>query len=376
MKRELELELIRRALDNISNKTSDSAGEPFGVPVERYLSETVLAAERRLLRQRPVVVAFASQVAEPGSVVVHDHAGVPVLVTRTKDGELHAFFNACRHRGTKIALEGCSAADKLVCPYHGWSYDLSGRLRGVPHRGEFSGVDLAAKNLVELPVWTHAGLVLTRMTAGPSEDLALGALPQDLESFGFGDHVLFGASVRERPLNWKLMLDGSWETYHFRTTHDKTIAPFFFDNTGVFDWDAPNLRMVLPKRSILELRDAGTRSWHIRPHANLIYSLFPNTIVLVQPDHAMVLTLWPTAVDRTVIAAGMLVPEAPSSDKAVEHWHKNEQIFWDAIEEDLDMGARIQATLASGANPELLCGRSEHLIGKYRAELDRALFVA
>jgi phenylpropionate dioxygenase-like ring-hydroxylating dioxygenase large terminal subunit len=113
--------------------------------------------------------------------------------------------------------------------------------------------------------------------------------------------------------------------------------------------------------------------WQIRPHANLIYSVFPNTVVLVQPDHAMVLTLWPEAVDRTNVLAGMLIPEHPSTEKAVAYWRKNEKIFWDAIEEDVEMGERIQSTLASGANPALLCGRAEHLIGKFANALDRAL---
>jgi phenylpropionate dioxygenase-like ring-hydroxylating dioxygenase large terminal subunit len=380
MRRELEIELIRRALDNIERKVSDADGEPFALPVDRYLDDDVLARERQLLRRHPVVVGFASEVARPGSVLAQDHAGAPVIVTRAADGELRAFFNACRHRGTKIVTGSCNAQQKLVCPYHGWSYDLAGRLRGVPHRSEFSGVDLETKNLVELPVWERFGLVFVQLTpaerAPPADiDAALGPFARDLVSFGFDSHVLFAPSVRTRNVNWKLVLDGSWETYHFRTTHEETIAPLFFDNTGVFDWAEPNLRMVLPKRSILELRSADRGEWRIRPHANLIYSVFPNTIVLVQPDHAMVLTLWPAAVDRTVVLAGMLIPEAPSTDKAIAYWQKNETIFWDAIEEDVEMGERIQATLASGANPTLTCGRAEHLIGKYQQALDRALAV-
>lgn len=375
MQRELEIELIRRALDHIERRVSDADGEPFELSVERYLATDVLARELRFLRRRPVVVGFGSEVARRGDVLCHDHAGVPVIVTRAPDGELHAFFNACRHRGTKLVAASTCGANQLVCPYHGWSYDLRGQLRGIPHRGEVLGFDLESRNLVELPVWERFGLVFVQMTPDESADIdaALGPLCRDLESFGFSNHVLFAPSVRRRKVNWKLVLDGSWETYHFRTTHEKTIAPLFFDNTGVFDWDEPGLRMVLPKRTISELRTLPENDWKIRPHANLIYGLFPNSIVLVQPDHAMVLTLWPEAPDRTTVVAGMLIPEPPSTEKATSYWKKNEKIFWDAIEEDVDMGERIQATLASGANSTLLCGRAEHLIGKYQRALERAM---
>jgi hypothetical protein len=101
--------------------------------------------------------------------------------------------------------------------------------------------------------------------------------------------------------------------------------------------------------------------------------VFPNTIVLLQPDHAMVLTLWPTAVDETLLVSGMLIPEPARSEKAQRHWEKNEQIFWDAIEEDVDMGERIQRSLRSGANDHLLLGRFETLAARVHATMDAAL---
>jgi phenylpropionate dioxygenase-like ring-hydroxylating dioxygenase large terminal subunit len=365
VRRDVEMELIRRALARVGGQESDADGEPFELPVERYLDPARLERERVLLRTTPVVVGFASQVASPGDFITHDHAGVPIVVTRDRAGVLHAFVNACRHRGTRIA-DDCGRAERLTCPYHGWAYDLTGRLQGVPHRGDFAGADLSTRNLVELPVWQRFGLVLARLTPGPAAD-PVHPFGDDLDGFGLADHVLFAPSVRERPLNWKLMLDGSWESYHFRVTHARSIAPMFLDNTGVFDFAEPDVRMVLIKRTL------AATSAQLRPHANLLYGLFPNTIILVQPDHAMVVAIWPTAPDRSTIAGGMLVPEAPTTDKALAHWQRNNDIFWNAIEEDLDMGARIQSTLASSANRTLVFGKNEHLIAKYNRALDTRL---
>lgn len=377
MDQSTQIRLIEAALANIEARTTDMVGEVAGVPVERYIAPERLSREREILfRGFPLAVGFASQVARPGDFITAECGHVPVLVVRGRDGALRAFINACRHRGTRLEDAPCGAGrTKLVCPYHAWTYDTTGSLQGIPHSEGFAGVDRGALGLVELPVEPRHGLVYVRPSPGAALDLDgyLGPLVAELSSFGFDDHVLFAPSVRTAKMNWKLMQDTSFETYHFRSVHERTIYPMFLDNTGVFAWSEPHLRMVLPKRSIRDLRAADPAAWRIRDHANLIYGIFPNTIVLVQPDHAMVVTAWPVDTDTTRVAAGMLVPREPESDKARAHWAKNEAIFWAAIGEDLAMAERMQATLRSGANDRMLLGRFEHLIAKYHAAVERAL---
>lgn len=365
---------MRRTLDAVAAKRPDMHGEPRELSVDRYLDPARCQAEQAMLREFPIAVGFASQVAAPGAVLTHDLSGAPVLVTRDDEGTLRAFLNVCRHRGTRLEDAPCGQRKALVCPYHAWTYDLAGRLRGVPHRQGFPDLDLEARGLVPLAVGEYAGLVFVLPTPGRapwSLQRFFAPLGDDLAAFA--DHVLYAPSTRPRALNWKLMLDGSWETYHFRPTHAQTIYPLFIDNVGVFDWAEPHLRMVLPKRSITALAQAPEETWRLRDHANVLYGLFPNTIVLCQPDHAMVVTAWPTSPTTSTLAAGMLIPEAPRTDRARAHWDRNEEIFWTAIEEDLQMGESIQRGLASGANASILCGRYEHLIPRYHAAIDRAL---
>lgn len=377
MQHEIQIRLIERALEHIEHRTSDMAEDAARIPVERYTSRERLERERKLLLQRlPLVVGFGSQVAAPGDFFTHDASGIPLLVARDQDGQLGAFINACRHRGTRLEDAPCGSGKKgFVCPYHAWTYGSDGRLLAVPHREGFPGLDLAERGLVRLPVAERHGLVFVRPTPGPPVDVDayLGPFGADFEGFGLGQHVLFAPSTRTLRMNWKLLLDGSYETYHFRPTHARTIYPMFIDNTGVFDWREPHLRMVLPKRTIERLRDVERSTWRIREHANLLYGLFPNTIVLVQPDHAMVVTVWPVDADSAIGMAGMLVPETPETSKAEAYWRRNEKIFWDAIEEDIAMGERIQATLRSGANEHLLLGRYEHLIARFHETVERCL---
>jgi phenylpropionate dioxygenase-like ring-hydroxylating dioxygenase large terminal subunit len=384
MNRELELELLDEARARIASKRADvPTGDavPDALRAADYISPDQLARERALLfRRAPLCVGFSSQVAQPGQFVTHAETDVPILVARGTDGVLRAFVNACRHRGTLLEDAPCGGGAKaFVCPYHAWSYDLAGKLLGTPHGDVgFPALDRAQHGLHQLAVGEHAGLVFVvpEVGRGPLAldlDAYLGPLGAELAGLGFGSHVLFASSRRVRKLNWKLMMDSSYESYHFRVVHAKSIYPLFHDNTGVFAWHDPHCRLVLPKRSIAKLDPSARDQWRLRDHANVIYGLFPNTIALVQPDHAMVISAWPIDVDTTAITAGMLIPEAPATERAEAHWRKNEQIFWDAIEEDIAITERIQRTLRAVPGARLPLGAFEHLLARYHAAIARAL---
>src|SRR5262249_11029743 len=94
---------------------------------ERYDLE-----QAKVFRKRAVPVTLSAMVAEPGRAIAHDGYGVPLIVTRDRDGQVHAFLNACQHKGSKL-LEDCEPvkSGKLVCPYHAWTYRLDGGLIGV-----------------------------------------------------------------------------------------------------------------------------------------------------------------------------------------------------------------------------------------------------
>src|SRR5689334_5865015 len=108
------------------------------IPNTWYTSPEVAAAERRaVFGSTWQMVGRAEQVAAPGSYLTADVAGEPIAVVRGDDGVLRAFFNVCRHRAAPILNEPCGTTTRLRCRYHGWTYDLAGKLRGTP---EFDGV--------------------------------------------------------------------------------------------------------------------------------------------------------------------------------------------------------------------------------------------
>ena len=107
-------------------------------------------------------VAREEELEKAGDYITLRVAGEPILVCRSESGELRAFFNVCRHRGTMVA-DGCGNRRSFECPYHAWTYDLDGRLLGAPYTAEVQGFDPAAFGLKPLPLDTWAGFVFVNL---------------------------------------------------------------------------------------------------------------------------------------------------------------------------------------------------------------------
>lgn len=375
MQSALQAEWLARARRHMTARTTDMAETVTRVDVARYIDPARLAAEQGVLRKTPIAVTFASKLAEPGDYITHDLLGLPILVLRDTAGQLQAFLNVCRHRGAKLVWDrgGCGKR-KFTCPYHAWSYDLTGRLRGIPHEAGFSGIDRAQHNLVRLPVAEAFGLVFVLPEPRGDYDFSafLAGVRDDLESFGLGSHILYDEREIGLKCNWKVVIEGGLETYHVQHAHKKTIAPMFADNVAVADRLEPHMRLYFTKRNAAELNEAvdGLR---VRDYGNPLYYIFPNLIILVQPDHATVMTVFPQGPDACVVHGGALIPEAAVSDKARLHWDRNVKIFWDALDEDFQMGQAIQAGFRSGANTHITFGRYEQGCAWFHDSLDRAL---
>lgn len=360
-----QVALIRRILGHLERKTSDRA-EPSQQAVEAYTDPRRFDDERAMLARMPVAVAHASDLPQPGDFLTHD-GWRPLLLVRQDDGSIKGLLNVCRHRGTRVEFEARGNRRRFSCPYHAWTYHRDGRLAGVPHRRGFDQVDAQTHSLREVPVTVAGGMVW----AGGDPDL--GALAEDLAGFGLTEGVTWVHREHVRPMNWKLVLDIFLEAYHVRVAHAKTIAPMFIDNLYLVDPHPPHMRNVFPKKTIVGLAERDEATWRLREHSNVLYVLYPNTLVLVQPDHSAVLHLCPLAVDRTLVQAYGVIPAAPSSDKARAHWDANTE-FLDAVtEEDFALGATIQANLRSGANEVLTFGSFEHALALLHAQVERDL---
>ncbi len=356
----------------LEDPSAAAARSSTPISVSRYVDAEELAKEQRVLFSRlPVIVAHASELAAPRAYVTTELAGVPLFVVRENEEKVHAFVNACRHRGARLATEPRGQCKKLLsCPYHGWSYRLDGSLFKVPREDVFAALDRDALGLRQIPIAIRHGFVWAQLEGSLDVESFLGpVLDDDFASFELHTHRVARHSVRVKNANWKLVMDAFAEGYHLPTLHAQSLARFFLE-TAIVDDCAPHVRQVGARRSLTDSRDEA--SWDLRKDTTVFYDVFPNTILVFHPHWISALTLVPEAVDRVRVLHRMLVPPGEHDEEklAQSFSHIDEQVF---DREDLSIAESIQSTLASGANREVLLGGLEEGMRLFHAARDAAL---
>lgn len=355
-----QIELLRRLADLVAQRSTTRSDTPTAIPVEHYTSPERLDRERAaLFRGCPVVLADVAQLAQPGQYVTHDALGVPLLLCRTAEGEIRCHINVCRHRGSRL-VEGLSGAVRNVfrCPYHAWTYGLDGALRHVPHEGDFAPETRAERGLCAAPLQVRHGLVFS--APGAVElDAFLGPLGPELASWGLDRLQVLESHAKPLDANWKLLIDGGLEAYHFRTAHARTVGPLFHDNIALVDSFSPHVRLIFPKRTIEAYLDQDPAKWSLLSAANIIYLIFPNTVLLFQKDRVSRMSVFPETPDRSLRVWTVLAERLPEDEKERAFAAESTRLVETTLEEDFVLAASIQRGLRSGANRALTFGRAE-----------------
>src|SRR5882757_9201276 len=320
---------LERMLGMVRTNTRDDGPGVSHTSVEEYYDPARYQREVSLLfRRHPIMVAFSGQLRKAGDFVVHNDTGQPILVVRGTDGVLRAFLNVCRHRSASVELKPCGANKRaFVCPYHGWSYDLTGRLVGITDGTAFGDVDRSQYGLRRLKVAEKYGLVWVVPTAleqgedaGLDIDSYLGPLQVDLSGWNMQDWELHSSEPIRPRMNWKLVIDTFLELYHFRYLHPGTVYPLFLDNIATYERLDRHLRMAAAKRTLS---------------------------VLVSPEE--------------------------KAKKPESYWKANVDLFAIALSEDFAIGESIQRNFRSGANGRQTFGKFEKALGWYHHEVEAAV---
>ncbi|WP_416896269.1 MAG: aromatic ring-hydroxylating oxygenase subunit alpha [Minwuia sp.] len=261
MKHEDQVAMVRRVIAHVEDGTTTYAEANHRNPVSVYTCPDRFRREQEtIFRKWPLLVGLSGLVGKPGDYATEDLAGIPLLLTRDRDGRVRAFANICRHRGARL-VEGCGHANRLVCPYHAWTYGLDGALKGVPSGKDFDAVDKAGHGLKELHAVEKYGLIFVQPEGEPVDiDEAMGGLQRDIEDYGFESFHPYRHATIRREMNWKLSPETFMEAYHFETLHRNTVAPIFFPNLMPFDAFGRNSRLIVPRKRILELKDRPSPS--------------------------------------------------------------------------------------------------------------------
>jgi phenylpropionate dioxygenase-like ring-hydroxylating dioxygenase large terminal subunit len=339
-----------------------SARDVGEIPGFHYTSAEHFERERAaVFRGRPQFVAPSAELAAPGSSMAVEVDGVPLLLTRADDGVLRAFRNVCRHRSTPLTSERVTCKKALVCPYHGWTYDLRGSLIHVPNAAAFAGRERERQALVTAHAAERFGLVWA--SPSPFElDRELDPIAGDLAALGAGAWSLFRRSERVVHGNWKLVIDAFLDAYHIRQLHKDTIYRFFVDALAEAEPAGDHIRAATARRTLREHRHALDACADLRQVATPSYLIFPNVILIVHPDYLSVIVSEPLAVERTRFVHWMLIAEPPSTEAARAHWERSFELIDGGVfaREDLAAVEAMQRGLASGTNATQLFGAHEN----------------
>ena len=363
-----EPDLIDRIFQHIDQKTTDLGEQEWQEPVEHYFSQARFEQEIQLLRQRPVVFCPSSALPETGSYIARTAAGTPLVVVRGQDNQVRAFINACRHRGMKV-VDGSGCARALSCPYHAWTYNLDGSLKGIPGKEAFPQLASDAPGLTEVSAIEKGGLVYVQQEGEIDSDLMTHAL-----DFFSNEQICFHQSETIDEANWKLLTETLLEGYHIKSLHRESFYPFGLDNINVVETFGQNARVVYPFKRIEKLREIARGDRDITGLATLVYHLFPNVSVAVLSKHTSVTIIEPLSPTRTQMTS-YYVKHAATNARSIsdeDAMRDVEFVNQSGQEEDRAAARAIQETVTTAANTHLNFGYFEKAIVHFHQNLSAA----
>ena len=286
-----------------------------GLPAWAYFNEEMLEMEKDLLfRAHWQLVCHVGDLPEPGDFVTLDCVGERALVLRGSDGEVRAFHNLCRHRGSRVvAAEAGNCRNSIVCPFHGWVYNLDGTLRGAAQPDKLPPLDPVQMGLkpIEIDIWQ--GFVFVRFQPGPQPAISKVLQRFDAEVAQYDLTGLRpggeGFYAEEAAVNWKCVRDVDNEGYHVPMAHPG-LADLFGSNYYDEDFNGG------ASRSFSLFREGRNRLWSVRAYTSILQppealdkdharawlyiGIFPNCVLGIYPDCVKFYQEFPVAYGRTM----------------------------------------------------------------------------
>lgn len=272
------------------------------LPYSHYTDPSILALERDRVLSR--AWQYAGNVAElpaPGHVAPVELNGVPLLLTRSGDGEIRALVNVCSHRGSILA-DTPRMTEFITCPYHSWRYDLTGALLSAPRSAREPDFDPSDHALEPVPVgtWGPFIFVATDPQAPPLSEV-LADLPEIVASNGIEvDELVFhGRVTSELRANWKICVENFLECYHCRIAHPGFSRAI---DTSADGYELATAPTFSTQRGPVRANPVANFDPYGEIRRSQFHLLLPNTVINIMPG-------------RPNLSIGPILPTSPTSTR-------------------------------------------------------------
>ena len=333
---------------------------PRGLPPWTYAHPTLHRLEHeRILLPSWQIVCHINDVAKPGDYFTFDMGPDSVVVLRDRQGEIHAYHNVCRHRAARLVENAGSCGNAITCPYHGWTYNLDGSLRGTPVRESFPFLDRDKHGLLPVRLEVMAGFIFVCLAGDPPPPSTLwGDMLDDFLPYHFEDmQPLAPLYYEDWDVDWKVAMDNYLESYHVPIGHpglNRMFTPDYDDQTNRGNGVASGISWLRehPSPKWSEWRYQAMvegLTQHLPPENRRcwrFYSMLPNLGIDVYPDQMDFFQVLPRGPGKCTIRGGTYgLPDDRREMRVLRYL--NARINRGVQREDDELCRRVQRGLAS-----------------------------
>jgi len=357
-----------------------------GLPGWTYHSDAMLELEKQhVFREHWQIACHISDLPETGSYLTMDIVGERALILRGQDGEVRAFHNICKHRGSRlVADEHGKCRNALVCPFHGWVYNLDGTLRGPSRPNSFPPLDKVEFGLTPLDTETWMGFIFIRFAKGPQPSVAelMAPFADELRHYQPETMVPSGEMFTQKtPVNWKSVRDVDNEGYHVAMAH-----PALQDLYGQTYYDEPFVNGIC--RSFATYNPHAGRRWSVRNYVRIsqdnrrlperlkkawiYYGLFPNCVIAVTPETVQFYQEFPITKNETMLRGAVYRYKDESREQEVARYLQM-RIDRDTLAEDVQLTIWSNEAMASKSFGNFYLSDLEYGVRTHHDHLRRVL---
>ena len=343
-----------------------------------YIDHTILEKEMKTIFLKGWICAgHISEFSKTGDFKTINVDKESIIILRDNIGGFRAFFNLCRHRGTRLCTKSKGNLSKSIqCGYHGWTYDMQGNLIGAPNMGAVTDFNKSDYPLNKVALVEWEGFIFINLSDNPVEfKTEFAPIMNRFSEWGIPELKIIESKSYSVNCNWKLIVQNYSECYHCPIIHPELaeITPYTEGRNDLASGPFLGGYMEMKGETISE---SGQLCGPMLGNLTLknqkrvyYYALFPNILLSLHPDYVMLHSVWPEGVDKCRVECGWYFSEGVADDKdyspenAVNFWHKTNRQDWDICEQSyLGIQSRKYQPGPYSGQESLLAAYDEHYL--------------